>query len=283
MKRIIIMSLVGLLFTISYTTPTMAKTHEAINNENVVERTIEEKKRYTLYVGVEEAFNIEEDTSDITPIECNYPDKEYMGWVTSRLNVRKEPNLDSEIVGILEFNEAITYRIYDDEWLVTDYNGTLAYVFRDFVSVDGNGYEEYSVPNNSGFKSFMPYKSITNKSSKQYQIQSTYAYTGNHGIRMVANRYCIALGTHFDATVGTYVDLVLENNTVIPCVVSEIKADKDTDARNIVTKHNGCVSEFLVNEKIMNDEIKKHGDVSVCKPEWNSPIKAIRVYERGIL
>ena len=37
-------------------------------------------------------------------------------------------------------------------------------------------YTEYEVPDNNGFKSFMLHTSITDKSSKQYDLQNNYAY-----------------------------------------------------------------------------------------------------------
>ena len=64
---------------------------------------------------------------------------------------------------------------------------------------------------------------ITLKSSKQYKFQHTVAYTGNYGIRMINGRYCAAIGTGYDISVGDYVDLVLQNGTIIPIIISDIK------------------------------------------------------------
>ena len=129
----------------------------------------------------------------------------------------------------------------------------------------------------------MSYKAITNKNSKQYKLQKNNAYTGNYGIRMVHNRYCVAIGTYFNAPVGTYIDLVLENGTTISCIVAEIKSNRDTDADNIVTSHNGCVAEFLVDTKVLNENAKRDGDISSCRKDWNSPVTRIKVYKKSIL
>lgn len=282
MKKIIITSLIAMLVMLSYAIPSMAKTHEIINKTYIVENQLEEKQRYTLYIGVEEAFNIDDDLSKLTPIEIKYSDEDYTGWVTSRLNIRKEPNLNSEILDILEFNETITYQIYNDEWAEIKYNDINAFVYKKYLSLDPNGYKEYPVPDNSGFKSYMPYDAITTKTSRQYELQKYYAYTGNYGIRMIHNRYCIALGTHFNTKIGTYVDLVLENGEVISCIVAEIKSDNHTDSNNIMTLHNGCVTEFLVDKKIMNKSAKRDGDISSCSSAWESPVTEVRVYNKGI-
>lgn len=143
-------------------------------------------------------------------------------------------------------------------------------------------YNDFNVPSNSGFKSFMSYKTITSKSSKQYILQSRYAYTGNYGIRQVNGRYCIAIGTFSNATIGTYVDLILENNSVIPCIIGDFKAETHTDSSNIITTHNGCVSEFIVDKSVLNRTAKQMGDISYCEQNWRSPVVTIRIYEENV-
>ena len=80
-------------------------------------------------------------------------------------------------------------------------------------------YTTYDVPKNKGFKSYMDYRAITSRSSKQFQLQNLYANTNDCGIRVVNDRYCIAVGTHFNAEIGQYLDLILENGVIIPCVL----------------------------------------------------------------
>lgn len=144
-------------------------------------------------------------------------------------------------------------------------------------------YKSYSIPSNSGFKSYMSYKALTSKSSPQYKLQSSYAYTGNYGIRQVNGRYCIAIGTFSNAAIGSYVDLVLENGTIIPCVVGDFKAPVHTDSSNIVTLHNGCVSEFIVDLNSLHSTAKKMGNVSYCEEGWKSPVKTMLVYNTNVL
>lgn len=141
---------------------------------------------------------------------------------------------------------------------------------------------EYDVPNNNGFKSFMPYTAITSKESKQYKLQKEYAYTGEYGIRKVDDRYCVAIGTAFNSQIGDYADLVLKNGTIIPVIISDIKADEHTDTNNIATSSNGCVSEFVVDTNVLDKNIEKHGDVSSAKEEWDSEVVVIKVYEKNV-
>lgn len=143
-------------------------------------------------------------------------------------------------------------------------------------------YTEYKVPTNNGFKSFMPHSSITDKSSKQYKLQNDYAYTDESGFRKVDGRYCIAIGTAFNADIGDHADLILENGEIICVIIADLKADIHTDSKNIATKSNGCVSEFIVDSKQLNKYVKKHGDISHHKEEWNSPVIKIKIYNQNI-
>ena len=143
-------------------------------------------------------------------------------------------------------------------------------------------YIEYEVPMNNGFKSFMPHHSITDKSSNQYELQNDYAYTDDSGFRKVNGRYCIAIGTAFNAEIGDYADLILDNGEIICVIISDIKAHIHTDNNNIATKSNGCVSEFIVDNKKLNKYVKKHGDISHHKEEWDSPVIKIKIYNQNI-
>lgn len=139
----------------------------------------------------------------------------------------------------------------------------------------------YSVTVKShGFKSYTKYTAITRKSSKQYKLQKEFAYTGEYGIRQVNGRFCIAVGTGVTKQMGQYVDVILENGTVIPCIVCDQKADQHTDKRHITTVHNRCVCEFYLGEVL--PEIKYHGDVSYACEEWKSPVCEFRVYPQNV-
>lgn len=152
----------------------------------------------------------------------------------------------------------------------------------EFISDIEYSYIEYKIPENTGFKSYMSYKAVTSKKSDQFKLQSNYAYTGDYGIRQVNKRYCIAVGTAFDAEIGDFADLILENGEVIPTVISDIKDDKDTQDNNIVTVYNGCVSEFIVDISVLKEDVRIKGDVSYCKNEWDSPVIKIKIYEKNV-
>ena len=149
--------------------------------------------------------------------------------------------------------------------------------------VEEANFEVYEIPDTTGFKSFMDFRTITDSTSKQYEIQTVYAYTGDYGIRMVNDRYCIALGTYFNAEVGQCIDLVLKNDVVIPCILAEIKADEHTDSNNIITLHNGCATEFVVDSDMLLDDVKIIGDISYSDSNWGSPVVEVIVHDKNVL
>ena len=220
-----------------------------------------------------------------SPVEIEGKDEvkiQQEGWTTTTLNVREEPNTDSNILDTLPFNTYIKYYEYDDEWAEIAFDDGQAYISRDYVSDEECEFVMYDIPKTRGFKSYMPYTAITNKSSKQYKLQQI-ASTGAYGIRTVNGRFLCAIGTSFNAEVGTYIDLILEDGFVIPCIVGDVKSPRQTDSSNMITIHNGCVSEFIIDSKALHKSIKKSGDVSSCNENWNGCVRAIVVYSKSAL
>ena len=200
------------------------------------------------------------------------------GWTTANVNVREFPNLDSPIYAVYEFNTQIEYSEYNDQWVLIRYNEGVAYVSKQFVSDTKRDYIVKPIPPHPDFKSFMSYKAITSTGSKQYILQHSMAYTGQYGIRQINGRYCVAIGSYLNTSIGQYFDLVLENGEVIPCIMADLKADKDTDSNNLFTAHNGCCSEFIVDSKALVASAKTTGSISYVCDEWNSPVVAINIY-----
>lgn len=216
--------------------------------------------------------------TSVNEVVTNY----IIGWTSTKVNVRENPNLDATILTTFDFNTQVEYVEYDTEWVKIKYQEDVAYVAKDYISNTEYKYLEYEVPSHSDFKSFMGYEAITNKSSNQYQLQDDYAYTGNYGIRMVSGRYCVAIGSHFDVEIGQYFDLVLENGEIIPCIMGDLKANQDTDSQNIFTR-NGCCSEFIIDSGRLVSSAWQSGNISSSCDEWDSPVKSIRVYETNVL
>lgn len=133
-----------------------------------------------------------------------------------------------------------------------------------------------------GTKTYERYTAIRAKSSAQYKLQQ-YASTDPSGFRQVNGRYMIAVGTGVTSDIGRYVDLVLENGTVIPCIVGDIKSDAHTEKKyRLMTRASHCVSEFIVDGDLIKGSIGRGGDISAYTTYWDSPVKKFIVYKNRI-
>lgn len=148
---------------------------------------------------------------------------------------------------------------------------------RTYENVFANSKATYNVPSGGGAKpwniTYMSYTAVTKKSSPQYRIlNSDICYTDEEtGIRMVNGMYCIAIGTGFHAPVGTVVALVTEED-VIPCVVSDIKADCHTDATHTYCTVDGSVVEFVIDKSVFTGS-------EMYPDELEHNVKQIAVYD----
>ena len=142
-------------------------------------------------------------------------------------------------------------------------------------------YKTYDVPKYSGFKSWMPHD-LFGKSTNQYKLQQM-AYTGEYGIRYVDGYACIAIGTFANTKIGQRIDLVLENGTIIKCIMADEKSDKHTEANRMITSHSNCCSEFVIDRNALDKNVRRDGDMSSACKEWDSPVVQFYIYEENLL
>lgn len=137
-------------------------------------------------------------------------------------------------------------------------------------------YNDIPVPKNNSFKSYMDYKTITDRTSAQYELQKLYSSTDANGIRIVGERYCVAIGSGFDCAIGDEIELIMESGEVIKCVVADIKADKDTDLTNKQHNVDNSVCEFIVDTDLLSDVVRKMGDISYADKLFKGNILSVR-------
>lgn len=126
-----------------------------------------------------------------------------------------------------------------------------------------------NVPNDvdgcrSNVKTYMTYTSVTAKNSNQYKLlYSDECYTDElTGLRMVGERYCIAVGTGYCSEIGTKIDLVLDNGNVVKCILGDVKADVHTDETNRFHAVDGSVAEFIVDSDVYDELCNGSGNVN---------------------
>jgi len=112
------------------------------------------------------------------------------------------------------------------------------------------------------FKSWMDWRSITYRNSRQWRMQQI-AYTCDYGFRRVDGLYMIALGTYFlYHGVGDVFDVTLSSDITFRAVVGDIKDDRHTDPTNRFHRSDGSVVEFIVDRRVMCRSVLSMGDVS---------------------
>lgn len=139
-------------------------------------------------------------------------------------------------------------------------------------------YLQKPAPGGSSFKPYMDANTLTSRGSDQYKLKTKYELDSKTGIWTVDGRYCVALGSYYTTEIGTYVDIVLANGTIIPCILADCKADQHTDSTNRQNP-NGSVVEFIVNEGSLCRKARKRGDCSHSMDGWKGDVAGVVVYE----
>ena len=158
------------------------------------------------------------------------------------------------------------------------------YQFEPVVSVEDNDTtvvgspigETKSVPSQNGFFSYMDADFITSEYTDQYKMKEGYQLDSS-GIWTYDGRWCIAVGSYYTKNVGQYIDVVLENGTIITGILADCKSDKDTDSTRRQNP-NGSIVEFVVNESSLSSDVKKHGNCAYAYPQWQSEVDHIDIY-----
>lgn len=202
----------------------------------------------------------------------------YTGYISAKSGVKvyEEASTSSSKAGKLAFNKKIKYtQTTVDGWVYVCSGKVKGYIKSEDIS---SGKIKASTVTLTGkvttFKSYMSRSKVGDKNSAQYKLQKL-AKVGKYGITTVNGRYCIAVGSGVGADIGQYVDLVLENGTVIECIVGDHKGATFRSS-------NGCVSEFIVSVSKLASAAKSSGSISSCQSDWNSPVKTFIVYDEKV-
>lgn len=111
------------------------------------------------------------------------------------------------------------------------------------------------------FKTYMDYRTITNKATKQWELQQE-STTDELGFRIHNDRYMVAVGSYYAKEVGVELRITLENGKTFVAVVGDLKKDRHTDTRNQFVPSNGNIVEFIVDTHKISPEARRLGDIS---------------------
>ena len=255
------------------------------SQETIRYGTVEEAENETAQDTQDTQATGEEDSSqDKISVEIQTPNIR-KGYVKKAdgTSLYADKSLSSKKVKKLSFDTKVMYSEVNSKWVLATSGKKSGYVLKKSIIDDNEPVKTMKVKGASAFKSYMSYKAIGNKTSPQYKLQKK-AKTTSQGLRTVNGRYCIAIGQGAGAHIGQYVDVVLENGTVIKCIVSDFKGNSITTTKSshMVTKGNGCASEFLVSMGKLKSAIKNSGDASKADSSWSSKVVEIKLYDADV-
>lgn len=134
----------------------------------------------------------------------------------------------------------------------------------------------------TSFKTYMDYRTITDKASDQYRLQQQ-AYTDSDGIRRVEDDVCIAVGSAYADEIGTRLRINLDSGKSFTAVVGDLKADCDTDETNrFYPVYDGMadITEFIVDTDMIDPKVKKSGSVG-SYDRYSGNITSIELLDSG--
>lgn len=123
-------------------------------------------------------------------------------------------------------------------------------------------------------KTYMNYKTVTAKGSRQYALlNSKKAYTKD-GFRMYEDCYCVALGSFYSKVIGTKFEIELSTGKKIKCILGDQKSDRHTDENHQYAVKNKDIVEFIIDDLNLPG-----GDVSVVPGFEGSIVKITKICE----
>ena len=168
---------------------------------------------YTTYdTALEDIANVENFVEVIDPLKVY--DFENTGYieVNTQLNVREEPNTDSEILTTLTWMNKVNYSIINDDWaiILLDDNNVGDIASKYITDTEKSYSKTYDISGDKA-KTFMDYRTITDRTSRQYSLQLRASTNEENGLRMLRGRYMVAVGSYFGCSVGQFIDVVLSD------------------------------------------------------------------------
>lgn len=135
---------------------------------------------------------------------------------------------------------------------------------------------EMLLPDN-GFKSYMDYRKVTDRTSSQWQIihSGRLSVYPDGLIRDNCNRVAVAVGSHF-GNVGDIITVDTETGS-FEAVIVDIKATEDTYLDSIHIT-DGSMVEFVVDVSRLPEDVKRTGNVSKMYDVFNGKVVGVWRY-----
>lgn len=138
----------------------------------------------------------------------------------------------------------------------------------------------------TSFKTYMDYRTITDTSSAQYNLQQ-HAWTDENGLRRIGDTYMVALGTYYTENCGEQFHVILDSGSEFDVTVGDIKDDRHTDVNNqyspVYDNDGNFISaniiEFIVDTDLMPSCVRRSGTVGTLNDFEGNVISIERLYD----
>ena len=135
---------IGLIFALlSYAKAPCVEEQETVSEIAEQKSVIDEQAMMLPLAGVSKALYgkpLVLEKNNMVNVGSNYvEEKEPVeiyndGWTNASVNLRTEPNTDSEILTTLKYNSCISYTQENDEWVKVEYEDGFAYLKEEYIS-----------------------------------------------------------------------------------------------------------------------------------------------------
>ena len=142
---ILVLTLVGVIGFPAYALAPVVHTEEIATESEIAEQksVIDEQAMMLQSAGVSLALNdsttLALENNDVATVGLGCVEEEPVevynnGWTTASVNLRKEPNTDSDILTTLKYGTAISYTNINEEWIKIEYEEGFAYMKDEYIS-----------------------------------------------------------------------------------------------------------------------------------------------------
>jgi len=114
---------------------------------------------------------------------------------------------------------------------------------------------DIEVCSTSTFKSYMPYRAITNTSSDQYALQQLASTEKAYGLRTIDDYFMVAVTSKY-GNVGDILEITFESNSML-AIIGDIKDAGHDDCQSL---RDGSVIELIVDMDHLDENIKRLGN-----------------------
>lgn len=217
--------------------------------------------------------------SSITLEQLNLIQFNKVGYIINMCSLKFSPSKKSKLWSKLKLNQKVQYADYSKHHKIVRSGNKVFFINSKNISRRKLKTWDYEVSGDK-CKTYESYKAIGTKGRSTQSKLQAQAITREDGVRTVDGRVCIAVGSHYKANIGQYVDIHLKNGTVIEAIIGDWKADCHTVNNHTLGLNHDAI-EVIVDVHTLKKTSKVSGDMSDLCKAWDSKVTKIVKYDKN--